>query len=567
MENSHLLIDGLIIIFYFVAITCIGIYMGKREDNLADYALGGRKMPWWAVMASIIAAETSAATFLTVPAEGFTGRGLLYVQLVIGVVLGRLVVGYVFLKPFYQFKVFTVYDYLAIRFGVKTKNYVSGLFLVMRALGSGFRVYVPALVMVLAWKLFIQKEQILDLATGDSWQPYAIAITALTLITTIYTTIGGIKAVIWTDVIQATLMFTSAIVAIFTLLYHVGGGSLSDGFSALGASVPEMTTWSGYFAWGWEDAPADASVWEVIKIILANPYTLFAAFIAATVINMAAFGADQDMAQRLLTAENYKKSRRSLMTAAFMDFPIAAAFTFIGVLLIVFFEQNPELKPAKANDVFGVYILNVMPVVVRGFILAGLFATAMGSLSAALNALATSFTVDWYIPIIKKNQDDKHYMKAARYFTVVFAVIMIFVASMTAYINVVHPQIRLIPVVLGVAGLFLGPMLGVFLLGMLTVARGNDRGNMLAISAGLIGVMIFSGQYWELLNLFADPSTPLSKPDWVPQISFSWYAIIGASITLLIGLLFKTPAPIVENAIRLAREADAEENIPLAMRN
>src|SRR5436190_1758622 len=124
-----LLIDGLIIAVYFVAITVIGLYMGRREESLRDFALGGRRVPWWAVMASIIAAETSAATFLGAPGEGYDRRSLAYVQLVFGLIIGRLIVGYRFLRPYYKYRVYTVYDYLAVRFGTKSKNYCSALFL------------------------------------------------------------------------------------------------------------------------------------------------------------------------------------------------------------------------------------------------------------------------------------------------------------------------------------------------------------------------------------------------------------------------------------------------------
>src|SRR4051812_17904328 len=152
-----LLIDGLIIIVYFLGITTLGLYLGRRDESLRDFALGGRNVPWWAVMASIIAAETSAATFLGAPGEGYEKRSLAYVQLVIGLIIGRVLVGYVFLKPYYTFKVYTVYDYLGVRFGPASKNYVSALFLVMRTLASGTRLFVPSLVMVLAWRMFAQR--------------------------------------------------------------------------------------------------------------------------------------------------------------------------------------------------------------------------------------------------------------------------------------------------------------------------------------------------------------------------------------------------------------------------
>src|SRR3954451_20410782 len=148
-----LLIDGVIIVVYFALILTIGLRVGRRENTLHDFALGGRRVPWWAVMASIIAAETSAATFLGAPGEGYATRSIAYAQLVIGLILGRVLVGYLFLKPYYLYKVYTVYDYLGIRFGPWSKNYVSALFLFMRTLASGSRMFVPSLVMVLAWKL------------------------------------------------------------------------------------------------------------------------------------------------------------------------------------------------------------------------------------------------------------------------------------------------------------------------------------------------------------------------------------------------------------------------------
>src|SRR6476660_795899 len=152
-RDAHLLIDGAIVCAYFLMITGIGLYLGRRDRSLNDFALAGRRVPWWAVMASIIAAETSAATFLGAPGEGYNARSIAYAQLVIGLIFGRILVGYVFLKPYYLYNVYTVYDYLGIRFGPASKNYVSALFLLMRTLASGTRVFVPAIVMVLAWQM------------------------------------------------------------------------------------------------------------------------------------------------------------------------------------------------------------------------------------------------------------------------------------------------------------------------------------------------------------------------------------------------------------------------------
>jgi SSS family transporter len=583
-----LAVDALIIVVYFVVIVWIGLYMGRRENTLHDFALGGRRVPWWAVMASIIAAETSAATFLGTPGEGFEKRSFAYVQLIVGLIIGRTIVGFVFLKPYYQYKVYTVYDYLGIRFGPKSKNYVSALFLFMRTLASGTRIFVPTLVMVLAWQLLASGKENTSYHMILDVKPYILAIVLITLLTCLYTAIGGIKAVIWTDVIQATLMFGSALVAICTLLYHVSGNSwnFSHGFSTLGQVVPELKTTKGYFLTGLDSSAVNSYLtannraamrwWDYPLMVLTSQYTIFSALIGNTMMSLAAFGTDQDMVQRMLAAETYKKSRRSLITAAFMDVPIVSAFTFIGILLIVYFQQNPTFAPRDATGkiltphIFGSYILNVLPVGIRGLILAGLFATAMGSLSAALNALATSATNDWYIPYFGRNKSGLSHVRAAQVFTAVFAVLMMFIASAFAYATVTDPKVRIIPVVLGIASFILGPMLGVFLLGMFTRRRGSDTGNVVAITIGLTTIIFLGNLHIIAANLlaplFGHPAT-FKKPAWMPEIAFTWYCVIGALVVLGVGLLFRTPEDTLENARRVRDAADQQENKPVSVRS
>jgi len=571
--ETGLLVDGFIVLFYFVAITGIGLYMGRRERSLNDFALGGRRVPWWAVMASIIAAETSAATFLGVPGEGYTNRSFAYVQLVLGLIIGRVIVGHVFLKPYYTYKVYTVYDYLGVRFGPATKAYVSALFLVMRTLASGTRLFIPSLVMVLAYRMFVSGGQVtFSQQAVTRVAPYLVAIVALTVVTCLYTALGGIKAVIWTDVIQACLMFGGALIAIGTLLYHVGG--LPEAWQA----VPQLQTHEGYFLHGFESSViahwkeshqlAALGVWDYVRLILASDYTLFSALIGATLGNMAAFGTDQDMVQRMLTAETHQKARRSLITAAFMDLPIASAFVFIGILLFVYYQKDPTFRPAATADVFGSYILNVMPVGIRGLVLAGIFATAMGSFSAALNALATGATNDWYIRWVR-GRGPMHYVRAARWFTVLFAVLMVVVAGGFAYAKVTTPDVRIIPVVLGIAGFILGPMLGVFLIGMLTGRRGSDAGNMLAISAGLLATVVAGRLHIGILHAVAGAlgvDWTFRQPAWMPDVSFTWWGMIGALVVFGVGVLFRTPDHVLLSAARHVEKAQTAGDVPLALR-
>jgi solute:Na+ symporter, SSS family len=573
MGLDGLVVDGIIILVYFVAITAIGLYMGRRENSLTDFALGGRRVPWWAVMASIIAAETSAATFLGAPGEGYTKQSLAYVQLVLGLIIGRVIVGNVFLKPYFTYKVYTVYDYLGIRFGPLTKGYVSALFLFMRTLASGTRLFIPSLVMVLAYRMFVAGGQVhFNQQTVSTVGPYLVAIILLTIVTCLYTAIGGIKAVIWTDVIQACLMFGGALIAIGTLLYHVGG------LSEVVRAVPQLMSHEGYFLHGFEAsvvAQWQAShqltamaVWDYVKLILASDYTLFSALIGATLGNMAAFGTDQDMVQRMLTAETHKKARRSLITAAFMDLPIASAFVFIGILLFVYYQQDPTYRPAATADVFGSYILNVMPVGIRGLVLAGIFATAMGSFSAALNALATGATNDWYLRWVR-GRSEAHYVTAARWFTVLFAVLMVVIAGAFGYAKVTHPDLRIIPVVLGIAGFILGPMLGVFLIGMFTERRGSDAGNLIAITAGLLATVVVGKLDVMIVNGVAPLlgfDATFQHPAAIPEVSFTWWAMIGALVVFGVGVLFRTPQPVLASAARHAHDAQTGDDVPVALR-
>jgi Na+/proline symporter len=288
---------------------------------------------------------------------------------------------------------------------------------------------------------------------------------------------------------------------------------------------------------------------------------------------MAAFGTDQDMVQRLLTSTTASKARRSLMSAAFMDFPIAAVFTFIGVLLFAYFSIHPQHLPiaadgkASSKDVFGSYILNVMPVGIRGIVLAGVFATAMGSLSAALNALATSATNDWYLKY-RPNSTPQHQIRVARICTVIFAALMVGVATGFAFLTITDPKIRLIPLVLGIGNFILGPMLGIFLLGMCTKRRGSDLGNLISVIAGLVVTFVLGGFHIDLLNLVSNAtggSGGYKLPASWPNVSFTWFALVGAVVVLAIGSLFPTPQASLDHARRI-EAADEDDDRPVGQR-
>src|ERR1700741_2364257 len=218
--DARLAIDGGVLLIYFVVIISIGLFMGRKERDLADFALGRRQIAWWAILASLIAAETSAGTFLGTPGEAFILRNSTYLQLALGTILARILVSYIFIKPYYDYKVYSIYEYLTVRFGVPTKNAASATFLFTRVLASGARLYAAAIAFVLVY------EMIRGVRPGqtETLFIYIGATITVVVLTAIYTTLGGIKAVVWTDFIQASIMIGSALTALGLLYFAIPGG-------------------------------------------------------------------------------------------------------------------------------------------------------------------------------------------------------------------------------------------------------------------------------------------------------------------------------------------------------
>ncbi len=520
-------LDGAIIIGYFTLIVGLGLYMGRNDESMHDFALGGRKIPWWAVLASIVAAETSAGTFLGTPGEGYSLRNYTYLQLAFGTIIARVIIAFVFIKPYYDYNVYSIYEFLTVRFGTGSKNAASAVFLVTRVLASGTRLYVAAIILVLTYELFTG-------ARPDKHSELLIYVGAITLVvvlTAIYTTLGGIKAVIWTDLIQATIMLGSALAAIW-LLYRAIPGGIDTITARLSGPHDLQVIDSGI--------EAGKSFWQNVKGILESEYTMFAALLGSTFTTMATHGTDQDMVQRMLTAKDIKRSRLSLILSGLADIPIVVIFLTIGVLLWVFYQAQPDPNlPKKTNEIFSYYILNGLPPGMRGLLIAGIFATAMGSLSTALNALATSYTRDWHEPYFAKTRGDAASLRTVRWATVVFSVLMIVVAAGTAYFVIIRPDKRIVPIALGIFGYTYGSLLGVFLVGMLTKKRGNDFGNLLGMILGFIAVAILSGLPNDLAQLFGRKL--YAQPDWLPVIEFPWRILFGTIVTFSVAVAFRTP--------------------------
>ncbi|MCP4727628.1 MAG: sodium/solute symporter, partial [bacterium] len=421
-------IDLFVLLFYFILIVSLGLYAGRDQKNLKDFALGSRKMPWWAVLFSIIAAETSAATFVGIPAESYQLHNFTYLQLAFGMIIARIIVSYLFIKPYYEYNVYSIYEFLNVRFGSMTRNVGSFIFLITRLLASGVRIYMAAVIIVVAYDFYTGAEPTLI--------QYLTAIMLISLVTAAYTIVGGIKAVIWTDVIQATVMFTGAITAIF-LIYN----NIPDGWQGI---VTATNNFEGFRIADLGFSASDSAGEAVGKLLTTN-YTILSALVGMTFLTLATHGTDQDMVQRMLTAKDYKKARFAVIMSGLADLPIIFVFLTIGYLLYSYFSAVPDPNvPEITNEIFPYYIINYIPVGIRGLIIAGIFSTAMGSLSTAMNALATSFARDFYMPYLKPEASDKHYVNATRMITGVMTILLTGIAVITAYWVLRHPETTMI---------------------------------------------------------------------------------------------------------------------------
>jgi len=519
-------IDAAVIFSYFALIIWVGLRAGRGNTTLKEFSLGGRSIPWWAVLASIVAAETSAATFLGTPAEGYKTRAFFYGQLAIGTVIARVVIAFTFIGPYYKYGVESIYEFLTVRFGPRTKNMASAIFLFTRVLGIGVRLYLGGVILVVIWQHFFPGKPV-TLAT------YFWGILLVTLITTAYTVVGGIKAVVWTDLIQASLMLGSVAFVLWYLVAHLGG------LTSVGAAL------GGWHHLQWIQVGWDSSLpfGKALSAMLSEPYTLFAAIIGSTFLTMATHGTDQDMVQRMLTAPDPRRSRLSLILSGLADIPIALAFLAIGILLWLYYKgSGGGLPDIPDNHIFAHFIVNNLPTGIRGLIIAGVFATMMGSASAALNALATSFTADFYLPYINPGADDRASIRAARIATLVFGLLMVLVGTLAAFSVLRDRHLTIIPIAIGILGYTYGALLGIFLLGMLSTARGNDRTNLVAMGAGIVAVLFLGKVHLPDLIDFGH-----WMPSWWPEIAWPWYVLIGASVTLLLAIPFRTSSPIPES--------------------
>lgn len=482
-------------------------------------------MAWWAVLASILAAEISAATFLGAPESGFKNQNWGYAQFAIGTIIARIIVSFLFIPLFYKHGVISLYEYLETRFGGLTRRFASATFAITRVLAIGTRLYVAAIVVVLGWELWQGQVE-----PGKQFLIFAVALTVISLLTAVYTMVGGIRAVIYTDFIQVSVLVAALGFTIWFLL-----GQLPEGWESARGVIKEPV----FFNFAKPDEPGWGAA---IRNVLTEDYTMWSAVFGITILTMATHGIDQDTVQRMLTAKNRRQSGFATIMSGIIDLPIVSSFIFIGILLFAYYQHHPDPGLPRAADgtletrnVFPYFILTQMPTGMRGLVVAGIMATAMGSLSTALNALSTSFSRDFIL--CKASFDDlpeSSRVAVLRWSTLGFAVAIILVGVVTAYYVTYHPQTQIIPLVLGILGFTFGSLLGIFLVGIFFPTRGNDFGNVLAMSLGFVGVIFLSN---ASLQTAAGIGHPL-------VLAFPWRIAFGTLITILVAVFFRTAKPI-----------------------
>ena len=469
MQGS--LIDYVIIGVYLVGIAIFGIISGGKQKTVKDYFLGSKVVPWWAVCFSIVAAETSTLTFISIPGLAYL-TNLNFLQVTFGYLLGRIVVAFVFLPAYSKGELKTAYTFLENRFGGKTRSFASIVFLFTRLAADGVRLFATAIPL----KLMI-----------DIGYPEAIAIMALVAL--IYTYTGGVKGIIWVDVIQMFTYLGGAILAGIFLLNLIPGGwgtvvstaSASGKLSILNLGFDKG--FSGFFS---------------------QPYTLIGGLLGGAFLSMASHGTDQLIVQRLLATKSLKDGQKAIIGSGVIVIIQFVIFLIVGVMLYTYYGA----MDVKSDTIFPKFIIEVLPPGVIGIIIAGLFAAALSTLAGSVSSLASSTMMDLYIPFFGKRKSESAQLKISRLFTIMWTVLLVFAALF--FMNTTQTVVEL---ALSIASFTYGGLLGTFLLGIL-VKNAREKDALISFAAGII-IMIFVITF--------------------KLVAWTWFTIVGVSATLLVG--------------------------------
>ena len=488
-------IDYAVLLVYLVGITIFGTLFRRSQRTVKDYFLGDKNTSWLIISLSIVATETSTLTLIGVPAMAYASDhtrldqpgNLTYLQVVFGYIVARIIISLILIPAYFQGNLLTAYELLKRRFGPQTKNFAASLFLVMRALAEGVRVFAASLVLSAVLRVSLP-------GLPNLWLWSIIIVGMLTLI---YTYEGGIAAVIWTDLIQLIIYIGGSLVAVYELVHLTPGGWSS--IAAQAAAEHKFQVFS--FSWNW-----------------SVPYTFWAGLLGGTFLTMASHGTDQLLVQRLLTCRNKRDSQKALVFSGFFVFFQFALFLVIGVMLFAYYKADTlATRPSNNDEIFPTFIVHQLPHGIAGLVIAAIFAAAMSNLSGSLNSLSSSTIIDFYKPLINPRSSDEQLLRLSRWITAAWGIVLIGIAVLARRWGSVFVT------GLTIASLVYGPMLGAFLLGVLT-RRANQVGVMVGMATSLAFMLA--------TKLFT-------------SIAFTWYVLMGTVVCSTVGYvvsLFSKPS-------------------------
>lgn len=483
MNSSLTFLDLAVAAIYLLLSVAIGMWMGRNNRNIDDYLLGGRNISWWAILGSIVSTETSAVTFLSVPGLAFKDGGdFKFLQLAAGYIVGRIVVTLLLLPMYFRGELLTAYQILQTRFGLTTRRIASGMFLVTRNLGDGLRMFLTAVTL----------RQVTD------W-PITICILIAGSVTILYTLYGGLRSVVWSDCIQFVIYMIAAAVTLWILIGETGGG------------------WSGLMEFGRANDKFRFLDWSTDP---SKDLTVWAGVIGGAFITLGSHGTDQMMIQRCLAAPNVRDAGKAMVASGFVVFFQFAVFLLIGTALASFYRGDEVTAGMRSDEVYMKFIMEQLPSGIRGMTLAGIFAAAF---TGSLNSCASTLVGDFGSVLRIDRLSESQRVTVSRAATFVFGLIQIGVALMAASL---HPTESLVKIVLTVAGLSAGVMLGVFILGQLPV-RVTEAGAIIGMAVALTVVVTI---YLETsaFGIFGREKSPY-------PIAYPWYPVIGSLLTVGVG--------------------------------
>ena len=478
-------IDYIVIVVYLIGVAVFGIYISGRQKTVSDYFLGSRNIPWWAACFSVVATETSTLTFLSIPGVAYlTNMGFL--QLAIGFLIGRIVVAFLFIPKYYAGNLETAYQFLGNRFGYAMRRYSSITFILLRIFADGVRLFTTAIP--------------IKLLTGMSYFETILIVGAITVV---YAYIGGIKAVIWTDVIQMFIYFLGAIITIIVIW-----NLLPNGFADVTAFASQGDKFNVF------NFTMPSSFGE----FFTGNYNAIGGIIGGAFLAMASHGTDQIIVQRLLTCKDKTASQKALIGSGILVFLQFAMFLLIGVMLFAFYKgvEYTALSVdghmlTKTDEIFPKFIIESLPVGIAGLVIAGLLAASMSTLSSTFNSLASTTILDLFKFKDKGISPEKE-LKYSRLATLFWAVVVVGTAML--FLDEKNPAVAY---ALNIQSIIYGGLLGVFLLGMAwKSARLGD-----SIVAYSIAILV-------LILLFILP-----KFNVFPAVNFTWFTITGVIVVFI----------------------------------